>query len=343
MLNEPNPKHIFMFYSIEQEMLNSNANGIISSDYYVIDVNDDLSAAETIFKGLASEPRLKILRYLYGNVRSINDIASALEMPPTTVAMHIGVLEEAGLVRTELQSASRGRQKMCSRIHYDRLVVILPRTKPSAKQPIEISMPIGAYTDCQVTPTCGLAAYDRVIGEVDNPVMFYHPDRMEAQLIWLKAGYLEYRFPNSLPKDVILESLQFSMEICSEAPTHADDWPSDITLWVNQIEIGTWTSPADFGVVRGTLTPDWWNEWSSQYGLLKLWRIAQNGSYVDGSRISDITLDELNLAQSNYISMRIGIKPNATYAGGLNLFGHGFGNYPQDIVMRINYVNETEE
>jgi predicted transcriptional regulator len=232
---------------------------------------------------------------------------------------------------------------MCARIHADRLVVILPLNKPGAKEPIEVSMPIGAFTDCRVAPTCGLAAQDRVIGEVDNPTMFYHPDRLNAQLIWLKEGYLEYRFPNSVHKGLIPDSLQFSMEICSEAPTHADDWPSDITLWVNGVEIGTWTSPSDFGVIRGTLTPGWWSDWSSQYGLLKIWRITRTGSFIDGNHISDVILDDLNLTQSDFISMRIGIKENATYTGGLNLFGHGFGNYPQDILMRLYYAESPNQ
>ena len=318
-------------------MLNASGN-VVSSDYYLIDVNENFAAAEVIFKGLASEPRLRILKFLHGHVRSISEIAAALDMPPTTVAMHIGVLEEASLVRSELQPANRGRQKMCARIHFDRLVIILPLNNPPSKLPIEVSMPIGAFTDCQITPTCGLATQDQVIGEVDNPVMFYHPDRLTAQLIWLKQGYLEYRFPNSLPQGVTLDSIQFSMEICSEAPTHADDWPSDITLWVNGVEIGTWTSPSDFGVIRGTLTPEWWSDWSTQYGLLKIWRVAHNGSFIDGDRISDVTLDDLNLLQSDFISMRIGIKEDATYIGGLNLFGRGFGNYPQDILMRLNYA-----
>ena len=31
------------------------------------------------------------------------------------------------------------------------------------------------------------------------------------------------------------------------------------------------------------------------------------------------------------------LKADARHKGGLNLFGHNFGNYPQDIVMRIHY------
>jgi predicted transcriptional regulator len=322
-------------------MLNQT-NNVFSSDYHIIDVDEDPVKAESFFRGLASEPRLKILRYLHGSVRSVNEIAAALNMPPTTVAMHIRVMEESGLVRTELQAANRGRQKMCSRIHYDRLIVILPRKDTTPKEYLEVSMPIGAYTDCEVAPTCGMVSDSQRIGEVDNPVTFYHPDRIQAQLIWFKQGYLEYRFPNSLPKGMTVDNLQFSMEICSEAPTHADDWPSDITLWVNHVEIGTWTSPADFGGERGALTPQWWGDWSSQYGLLKIWRITHQGSFIDGQRISDVSLSDLNLPGRNFIVVRIGIKEDATYVGGVNIFGRSFGNYAQDIVMRLHYVEDSE-
>ena len=72
--------------------------------------------------------------------------------------------------------------------------------------------------------------------------------------------------------------------------------------------------------------------------MLKIWRIARNGSFLDGTRLSSVTLDDLNLAQNDYISMRIGVKEDAAHVGGLNLFGREFGNYPQDILMRLNYA-----
>jgi predicted transcriptional regulator len=33
--------------------------------------------------------------------------------------------------------------------------------------------------------------------------------------------------------------------------------------------------------------------------------------------------------------MRIGVKEDAQHPGGINIFGAGFGNYSQDIVLRI--------
>ena len=45
------------------------------------------------------------------------------------------------------------------------------------------------------------------------------------------------------------------MELSSEVPGTNLDWPSDITLWVNDIIVGTWTSPGDYGDKRGVYTP----------------------------------------------------------------------------------------
>ena len=101
-------------------------------------------------------------------------------------------------------------------------------------------------------------------------------------------------------------------------------------------DVGTWTSPGDFGDKRGVYTPDWWTLKGSQYGMLKTWRIARDGTYVDGVKISPVSLKDLELGNHNSIRLRIGVKDNAKHPGGLNIFGRGFGNYDQDIILRIN-------
>jgi predicted transcriptional regulator len=300
----------------------------------VIDMDDESMQVSQIIKGLASDPRIAILRHLGGHSSSINEIAEALDMPTSTVTMHIRVLEDAGLVRTDLKPASRGLQKICVRL-YDRVLITLPVGELPSDNIIDITMPIGAYVDCVAVPTCGLTSEHGIIGELDDPATFYDPERMNAQLIWFKQGSLEYRFPNRLPPKAHLKSLQISLELCSEAPLHNDDWPSDITMWINGVEIGTWTSPGDFGGTRGALTPGWWEEWNSQYGLLKMWKATKDGTFVDGNKVSNVSLADLAVTEDSYISVRIGIKNDAANIGGLNIFGRAFGNYPQDIVMRM--------
>jgi len=307
-----------------------------SSRKLVINLDEPSSNIEQLLKGLASAPRIEILRYLGGHSSSVSEIAEALDMPATTAALHINQLERAGLIRTELKPASRGLQKICARL-YDQVVVTLPAGEIPQENTLDIAMPIGAYVDCSVTPTCGLASEHGIIGNLDDPATFYDPERLNAQLLWFKCGFVEYRFPNRLPTNAILESLQISFEVCSEAPLHDDDWPSDITLWINGTEVGTWTSPGDFGGERGALTPNWWEEWNSQYGLLKVWRITDQGAFVDGTQISDVTLKALNIDANKYMAVRIGVRENAANVGGINIFGKRFGNYPQDILMRLRF------
>lgn len=128
------------------------------------------------------------------------------------------------------------------------------------------------------------------------------------------------------------------MELCSEAPNFDNDWPSDITLWINDVEIGTWTSPGDFGDRRGKLNPDWWIDWATQYGLLKTWRVDKERTTIDMDKVSDVSLADLALEGRHHLKLRIGIKSDALHKGGINLFGRQFGDYPQDIVMKVHYV-----
>lgn len=302
----------------------------------MVDTNQSSTSVEPLLKALASEKRLAILRYLadYDAGASVNDIAAAMEMPTSTATMHINILEEAGLLHTELQPASRGLQKRCTRV-YTQILVQLPTNQKPEPLTATVIMPIGAYTDCKVSPTCGLLGEVGVIGQLDDPGTFYDPERIYAQLLWFKHGYVEYRFPKRYSGLVEIESLQISLEVCSEAPLHNSVWPSDVSMWVNGVKIGTWTSPGDFGGIRGVLTPEWWEEWNTQYGLLKIWKVTESGSFIDGVRISETTIAALSLDDSDFISVRIGVEPDAEYVGGINIFGRKFGNYPQDIVMRL--------
>ena len=296
----------------------------------------NLQNLEAVTKALGSETRLDILRFLSAHTCTVLEIAEALNLPASTATLHINVLEKAGLIETDLQPATRGLQKVCARV-YDRIVIQLPADTEREETTVEVSMPIGAFVNIDVMPTCGLLGELGIIGHLDDPGAFYEPERIHAQLLWFRRGYVEYRFPNRLPRNVLLNDIEVSFEVCSEAPLHHADWPSDITVSIGDVEIGTWTSPADFGGERGALTPDWWDTQNSQYGLLKVWKVTSNGSYVDGMRISKITLDHLTLRSGDPIPVRIGIKDGAANVGGMNLFGSKFGNYPQDIVLRQHF------
>jgi len=159
---------------------------------------------------------------------------------------------------------------------------------------------------------------------------------VKAGLLWFEKGYVVYQFPNNaLYQHKPVRRLEVTAELSSETPGTNPRWLSDIALWVNGVEIGTWISPGDFGDKRGTYTPEWWKLEGSQYGLNKVWSISDEGSFIDGVQISQVTVADLKLSDHHSIKVRLGIKDDAQNVGGLNIFGRGFGNYDQDIVLRL--------
>lgn len=302
-----------------------------------LDLTNNSETALTLLKALSSETRLAILAYLGDRPVNVNDIASALQISPSSATTHIQILEKADLIRTKIIPASHGLQKLCGRT-YDDVHIKLERTNANSHNSFSVSMPIGQYYDFDVSPTCGLASEEALIGLLDTPASFYELEHIAAQLLWFGCGYVTYRFPNHLPSGGMATRIDLSAEICSEAPLHHLDWPSDITLWINDVEIGTWTSPADFGGERGLLTPRWWETKDSQYGQLKIWCVASEGSYIDGKVLSSVHIQDLHLEEKPYIEVRLGVKPDAHNVGGLNLFGEKFGNYPQPLVLQVDFV-----
>lgn len=290
-----------------------------------------------VLKGLASPIRVRVLKLLHlKGPLNVNEISHLLQLPQSTVATNIQVLEEAELISTETVKAKKGHQKICS-ARFDEIVVRFEGFEPRRKDDfIEVSMPLGLFTSCDVSAPCGLCSTEGVIGLLDVPQSFLDPNRMLAALAWFGRGYIEYKFPNNAKLlNASVASIEFSMELSSEVPGTNLNWPSDITLRVNTVPIGTWTSPGDFGDKRGVYTPAWWKLEGSQYGKLKTWRIDRSGAFVDGIQISEVTVDQLDLQKHHSIRMRIGIESTAKHPGGVNIFGKGFGNYDQDIIMRI--------
>ena len=305
----------------------------------MMDARSPDGATVALLKALANETRMAILEYLGDRVVALTQVAQDLDLPASTAAMHIGILERAGLLHTELQPASRGLQKVCART-YDELVIDLPRGTHHNLHRVEISMPIGAYSKFEATPTCGLASATGLIGYLDDPHAFYEPERIHAQLLWFHSGYVEYVFPDRVPPGTRVTSAQLTAEVSSEAPLHDLDWPSDISVWINDVHLGDWTCPADYGGSRGRLTPRWWEDNNSQFGVLKRWHVTDDGTAIDGVPLSRVTTANLEIHPRQPVRVRIGVRPDAANVGGVNLFGRRFGHYPQDLVLRLEYASQ---
>jgi predicted transcriptional regulator len=301
---------------------------------YIRDLNH--ADAAVIFKALASESRIRILELLADGELNINELSSALGLAQPSVTKHIQVLQEAGLIVSDYTSGAQGMQKRCRRVH-DRIVVELAGTEKDKDYVVSVEVPVGMYTQVSAQPTCGLASRDRMIGVIDDPLAFTFPDRAKAEILWSGGGSVEYMFPNSLPFTTVIDSVELAMEISSEAPGYANDFPSDITIWINDVEIGTWMSPGDPGGERGRLNPAWWQDYMNQHGYYKVFSVGAEGAFVDGQKLSDVSIEAINVRPWQATKVRIGVKDDAKNQGGFSLFGRGFGSHETDVVFRIHH------
>jgi predicted transcriptional regulator len=298
----------------------------------ILDYSDKESMLKVV-RALANASRINTLELLTTNSLNVIEIAERLSIPISTAALNVKILEEAGLIFTELQPGIRGSMKLCSR-YCDMIHIELYPHQKKEGQNIQIcGMPVGYYTDCEIQPTCGMAGKTGSIGIDDDPASFYLPQHNEAQILWFYKGYVEYRFPNKFQNPDEAVELSVSFEACSEAPFYRNDWPSDISVWMNGVLIGTWTSPGDFGGRRGRQNPPWWPDTLNQFGILKTWKVARQGTTLDGNPVSEVSIKDLSLETHPFITVRIGIGNEAENVGGVTLFGESFGDYPQNILM----------
>lgn len=294
-----------------------------------------------IFKALGSEVRLNIIKLLIENKQmSMHEIANALEITNGALTSHVRLLEEAGIIVVLAERKGHGNKKMC-RLNEKQILIDFEAEERNYEELIyDTEVKVGHYSDYVVYPTCGLATNESIVGTVDDPRYFAHPDRINAGILWFGKGYVEYIIPNLLPEATKIEKITISFEISSEAPGINEDWPSDISFILNDVELGTWTSAGDYGDVRGIFTPDWWFENWNQYGLLKVLTIDKKGTFIDGLKISDVNIKQLSLDYKSVIKFKFQVKEDAAHVGGLTLFGSQFGNYSQDIKVHISYSQE---
>lgn len=291
-----------------------------------------------IFKALGSELRINIIKLLQENHEmNMNELATSLGITNGALTSHIKKLEESGIIQVMTERGSHGNQKVC-KVAVDKIVVDVESEENEEDQSIyNTEVKVGHYSDYDVYPTCGLATSQAIVGEVDDPRYFSHPDRINAGILWFTKGYIEYMIPNLLPSATKIDQITVSLEISSESPGINNDWPSDISILLNDVKIGTWTSPGDYGDVQGIFTPDWWFPNWNQYGLLKMIVINKKGTFVDGLKISNVTINEFNLDYKSTVRFKFEIEEDAKNVGGITIFGSEFGNYNQDIKVRIAY------
>lgn len=327
-----------------------------------------------IVKALSSDVRLKILDLLDQNDMNIQKLGAKLGLSKTATLNHVNLLEKAGFITTHYVPGTVGNQKLCSKA-YDRLIFnFSPKQRnEDRRQYYEVELELGNFFDFSIFPPCGLADEGHIIQKWDDPSVFFSTQRVTAQLAWASFGFLEYRIPLNIPFEGLgLDKLEVLMEISAQGDllirdeeggsvSHAelrlpeevqlaqiDPKRSDVTIWLGNVEVATVAVSDDFRYQRaGRYTPTWWR--GSACGQLIDITMDGAGTYLNGQRIGETTLPDIldsklldrngelkaRLASSDYLPLRIGVKPDSQHVGGFTLFGKGFGNYPHGILARF--------
>ena len=150
-------------------------------------------------KALSSPIRLKILQLLYEESLIIGEIARKLELPASSTAFHLKILEEAGLIRIEEQPGTRGNTRLCTR-KVDHVTINLVKKNTNVTEVFSEEMPVGAFTSCQITPTCGMYGPNGCIGNED----------IAQKLLRYEAVYLYARIDNFIKPDLSFKDQQSS-------------------------------------------------------------------------------------------------------------------------------------
>lgn len=296
-----------------------------------------LDQAVPVLEALASPVRRQILVHLQqNNTANLQQLAKALQLSNGALTTHIKKLQDAGLITVKAVPGERGSQKMCSLAETQLIIDFFADTQ-AAKQVYSFDIGIGQYVAQHIRPTCGIVTRKAIIGEMDDPRYFTFPERINAALLWFAEGEITYLLPNSLKLAERCTELQISLELASEAPGFTTNYPSDIGFAINGHPLGHFTSPGEYNDRRGIFTPDWWFESLGQYGRLKLLSINNEGSFIDGRQISQTNLEDLNIVPGTEILFSLGVNENATYKGGVSLFGKGFGDYNIGISVKMFY------
>lgn len=137
------------------------------------------------------------------------------------------------------------------------------------------------------------------------------PGHRDASRICFERGFLEYSYDLTLvPPGSKIEAYEVRAELSGfhepgnrlyAMPTS----PSAVVLWLDRKEVGTWLAPGDPG----------------DGGWLTRWKITPSGTFINGVRKGDLTLESLDLEPPGPARLSLGLYTHAQPSKGLNLHG----------------------
>lgn len=306
-----------------------------TADLDIINESDkDLIAR--IANALSNPLRVDILRQLQDGPRTIPELAEINNISITNCVFHTSILEETALIRIELVPSETRNVRMCYRLMRKVNINLFQVPDFSSNQKeYKLSCKVGDYVD--LSDDAEVKFHTSTEAHLfDNTFM---SSRKDAQVIWSPCGTITYAFPNPVQEKEEVVSINLNLELCSEVVEYNNEYKSDVTFWINDVELFTHTSPGDYGDRPGFNNPEWAKKAKviTQYGDYYNIVIKKHSVYLNGVLVNkDFDIDKLDIKKHpNKILLKIGNKVDALNKGGWNIFGKGFGDYPIDIELKI--------
>lgn len=302
-----------------------------------------------VVKALSNDVRLQILNLLSDSDMNVQTLASHLKLSKTAVLTHVNILEQTGFIKSQYLSGSVGNQRICHKM-YDRLIFNFDPGKTDVDEITyyETEIPVGNFFDFEVWAPCGLASHNNIIQKWDDPAVFCDIKRVNAALVWTAFGYLEYKIPlDPLFVGKNVTAIEIEMEISAHqmVKTHKSlvmppymtqdkitDGISEVTLWMNDTEVGTITITVGEDSEKATYTPTWWRS-LPVHGIKLNARIGADGCYINKRKTSERTFEDI-VHGGRFIRLRVGVKKDAVHSSGIMIFGKEFGRYCNDIIVK---------
>ncbi len=311
----------------------------------VLDLNDKQSTEQiaAIGKALSSPIRLEIIKQLQIKKCNYSELARLFDLPVSTVAFHINILEQAGLVSIGNMPEHKGHIRWCS-YAYPYIMMILREAQKTADEKMrEYNIGIGDYILFEPINEWGLGAPEGQIAGNSDGGFIYTDDRRRAQILWCNGGKVVYPVPPSLFDGEGIKEIRISLEISSNTMGYSNYYPSDITYSIDGTELCTDISLGDYGDRYGLYTPKTWYGESTKYGVLKVISVKRDGVYVNEKLVNKkINVSFFSArAKNNTLFFGIENKPDSPHPGGFNIFGEKFGDYPQAIKINVFYNSKN--
>ncbi len=286
----------------------------------------DVAQAQKLCECLAAPARVEILRLiLSGRAQCLDTIAKTLHLSNGAITQHVKKLCAAGLITLEETQGKRGIAKRCA-IAVDRIMIDVSADAGGDGADV-FDVPIGQFSSASVNPYCAIATVEGYIGERDDPRYFTYPDRISAALIYFNSGKIGWTLPAPQKRRTKVSSVSVTFELSSKPSGHGRKRESAVTFYMNDVKLGTHSVDGEFTDRKGLFTPETFDD-VCQYGSLKTVKLTENGAFIDGIKLSDASISDIDADNLVF---------TLAADNGLAIFGKGFGDYDCGLRYKIEY------